>query len=131
MCFKTSARITEGECRRLIGGDHAVLMENGSPLMRELYAKMSSQLLRPVNIVDYWREAYIYPAGNVRVTIDSDLRGSENPRVFLQEKIVAIPVPDALLLEVKYDVFLPEIIGVAERPTRRRVFKICRHKAGK
>ena len=43
--------------------------------MRELYAKMKYQLLRPKCIVAYNRECFVYPAGNVRVTLDMDICG--------------------------------------------------------
>lgn len=50
------------------------MMDSERPLVRELYGKMRTQLLRPKTIVDYTREPYIYPAGNVRVTLDYDIR---------------------------------------------------------
>lgn len=39
------------------------------PLIRELYSKMTTQGLAPKIIVDYTREPFIFPAGNVRVTL--------------------------------------------------------------
>jgi len=110
ICFKDSVVISESECRRLLDGDYAVLKENGSPLCMELYAKIHYQQLRPKSIVDYQREAYVYPAGNVRVTIDYDIRTSLSVHDFLNPKPVLIPIPETYILEVKYDDFLPEII---------------------
>ena len=118
--FKESTSITEKECRRLIDGDMAVLKENGNPLCMELYAKMHYQQLRPKKIVDYKREAYVYPAGNVRITLDYDIRTSLSIYDFLKPEQVPVPIPEAYILEVKYDNFLPEIIrGIVSLSSRR------------
>ncbi len=120
ICFKQNAVITEHECRRLLDGDISVLRENGTPLCLELYGKMFYQQLRPKNIVDYKREAFIYPPGNVRVTLDSDLRTSYNVHDFFKPEAVSIPIIGANILEVKYDNFLPEIIrGMVALANRR------------
>ena len=120
MCYKESAVITAEECQRLLDGDLNALKENGSSLCMELYAKMHYQQLRPKNIVDYRREAYIYPMGNVRVTIDSDIRTSYNIYDFLKAEAVLVPISGVYILEVKYDDFLPEIIrGMVSLSSRR------------
>lgn len=119
ICFKESAIVSEEECRRLLDGDYVVLKENKNPLCLELYAKMSFQHLRPKNIVDYRREAYVYPIGNVRVTIDYDIRTSLSIYDFLKPDPVLIPIPGVYILEVKYDNFLPEIIrGIVSLSSR-------------
>ncbi|WP_312813960.1 polyphosphate polymerase domain-containing protein [Sedimentibacter sp.] len=120
ICFKESTVITEEECRRLLDGDIAVLKENGSALCMELYTKMHYQQLRAKNIVDYQRDAFIYPMGNARVTLDYDIRTSGNIYGFLNPEPVPIPVSGVYILEVKYDNFLPEIIrGMVSLYSRR------------
>ncbi|SHI68525.1 polyphosphate polymerase domain-containing protein [Lutispora thermophila] len=120
ICFKESAFISEDECRRILDGDFVVLKEKGNPLCLELYAKMYYQQLRPKNIVDYFREAYVYPIGNVRVTMDYDIRTSQSIHDFLKEEPVSIPISGVYILEVKYDNFLPEIIrGIVSLSSRR------------
>ena len=82
-------------------------------LVRELYAKMRYQRLRPRVLVSYVREPYIYKAGNVRVTFDSAIRTSLYHQDFLTKTVSDISATDApqdMILEVKYDAFLPEII---------------------
>lgn len=110
ICFKESCTITADECRRLLEGDLAALKENGSCLCQELYAKMHYQQLRAKNIVDYHREAFTYPMGNVRVTLDYDIRTNIDVNDFLKPEPVPVPVPGIYILEVKYDSFLPEVI---------------------
>lgn len=120
VCFKESVIITADECTRLLDGDLAMLKENGNLLCQELYAKMHFQQLRARNIVDYHREAFIYPMGNVRVTLDYDIRTSNNVHEFLKPEPVPVPISGVYILEVKYDSFLPEIIrGVASLSSRK------------
>lgn len=120
ICFKESAIITADECTRLLDGDLAALKKNENYLCRELYAKMHYQQLRAKNIVDYKREAFIYPMGNVRVTMDYDIRTSNNVNDFLKPEPVLIPIAGVYILEVKYDSFLPEIIrGIVSLSSRR------------
>lgn len=120
LCYKKSAVITADECRRLLEGDSSVLKENGHPLMMELYVKMQSQLLRPQNIVDYHREAFVFPAGNVRITLDYDIRTALTAESFLNREIVTVPIPQTAILEVKYDHYLPEIIrGMVQLSNRQ------------
>lgn len=110
ICFKESAVITEEECKKLMCGEWEFLKEKGHPLCMELYTKMQLQQLRPKNIVDYRREAFVYGPGNVRVTLDYDIRTSTAVPDFLSAETVLLPIPEVYILEVKYDDFLPEII---------------------
>ena len=81
------------------------------PLVRELYSKMRAQGLMPKTIVDYWREPFVFPAGNVRVTLDYDIRTGLRSTDFLNPDCVTIPAGDApIILEVKWDEFLPDLI---------------------
>lgn len=113
LCMKVDARITEKECRELLTGRRDWMKEHPSPLVKELYAKMCYQMLRPRVLVSYMREPYIYRVGNVRVTFDSDIRTTMFHRDFLEEKVADIDTreaPQDRILEVKFDAFLPEII---------------------
>ena len=120
ICFKESAIITVDECMRLLDGDLSSLKENENHLCQELYTKMHYEQLRAKNIVDYQREAFIYPMGNVRVTLDYDIRTSNNVYDFLKPEPILIPIAGVYILEVKYDSFLPEIIrGIVSLSSRR------------
>lgn len=113
LCLKYDAQITEDECRKILNCDLSFMKEHPEPLLRELYAKMQYQRLKPRVLVSYLREPYIYPAGNVRVTFDSEIRTSLYRQEFLTEKVYdisAADTPETMILEVKYDAFLPEII---------------------
>lgn len=113
LCLKYHAVITEEECRKILAGDIDFMMAHPSELVRELYAKMRYQLLKPKVLVSYTREPYVYPVGNVRVTFDSEIRTSLFTQEFLTKEvsdISATDTPQDMILEVKYDAFLPQII---------------------
>lgn len=113
LCMKLDAKITEEECRLLLEGSTDWMKAHPSPLVRELYAKMRYQMLRPRVLVSYWREPYTYAAGNVRITFDSDIRTTLYHRDFPEAEPVDISVcdrPGDMILEIKYDAFLPEVI---------------------
>lgn len=122
MCFKQISVIPTQTCRALLDGHYEALKETGDALHLELYAKMRHDILRPKNIVDYRRDAYVYNAGNVRVTLDYDIRSSNNTADFLSPQYISVPIPEVFILEVKYDNFLPEIIrGITTLSSRQAV----------
>ncbi|MBE5926362.1 MAG: polyphosphate polymerase domain-containing protein [Lachnospiraceae bacterium] len=113
LCLKLSATITEEECRALLAGKTEWMPMHNSEVVRELYYKMNSQQLRPRVMVSYVREPFVYEAGNVRVTFDSCIRTSLYHREFLEEKTYDISAQNnngEIILEVKYDEFIPEVI---------------------
>lgn len=110
LCYKENALITREKCESIIEGRYDVLKESANPLFLELYAKINYQNLRPKIIVDYTREAYIYPPGNVRITLDSNIKSSNNVLGLFNSDLVTTPAAEGIILEVKYDGFLPEII---------------------
>ena len=108
---KFSAALSREEAQRIVNGNPDWMMDSGRPLVQELYCKMRWQGLRPKVIVDYTREPFIYRPGNVRVTFDYDIRTGLSCTDFLNPDCVTIPAGDApILLEVKWDAFLPSII---------------------
>ncbi|MEN8904991.1 MAG: polyphosphate polymerase domain-containing protein [Clostridiales bacterium] len=112
LCQKVAVKVSEEECKKIIDNDIEWLMKSHKPLLRELYIKMKNQFLKPRTVVEYTREAYIFPAGNVRITIDTELKTSLLLKDFLNPKIPRISVDPnmQIILEVKYDEFLPDII---------------------
>jgi SPX domain protein involved in polyphosphate accumulation len=110
LCYKESAIIIEEQCAALLAGNYDVLKIPEVPLFMDLYTKIHYQNLRPRNIVEYKREAYIYSAGNVRITFDKQIKTSNNVMGFLNTEIATIPAASSIILEVKYDGFLPDII---------------------
>ena len=119
---KDQARLTREEAQAIVDGDLRWMMDSGRPLVQELYTKMTIQGLAPKVIVDYTREPFIYGPGNVRVTFDYDIRTGLKSVDFLNPDCVTIPVQDdPIILEVKWDGFLPSIIRDAVQTPGRRV----------
>ncbi len=118
--LKVSCEINKDECDKIISGDTGFMLGDKRELMCELYAKMKSQQLRPYTIVDYTRKAYTYPAGNVRITFDYNLRTIQYSNNIFDNTLPTMPVYDGIILEVKYDNFIPEIIGDIVRFSHRR-----------
>ena len=110
LIYKESAILTKEQCSEILSGKYECLKTENVPLLTELYTKIHYQNLRAKSIIDYDREVYIYPAGNVRVTIDSRIRMSSNVSGFLNPDLVMIPAANAIILEVKYDGFIPDVM---------------------
>ncbi len=117
---KASASLTPQQAQSIVDGDIGWMMESEYPLVRELHSKMKSQGIAPKTIVDYTREPFIFPAGNVRVTLDYNVRSGLRCTDFLNPDCVTVPVSDAIILEVKWDGFLPDIIRDAVALADRR-----------
>lgn len=110
LCGKAQTPLSVEEARALLEGHHQKLGAS-SPLLGELRRKMGSQGLRPKAIVEYTREPFLYGPGNVRVTLDYNIRTALSPAGFLDPGCVTLPAADApVILEVKWDAFLPGLV---------------------
>ena len=118
---KYSAVLTAEQAQKIVDGDIDWMLRSDHPLIQELYCKMRYQEMRPKTIVDYTREPFIFRPGNVRVTLDYDIRTGLGCTDFLNPDAVTIPAGDApILIEVKWDEFLPSIIrDLVSIPDRR------------
>ena len=122
LCSKQSAALTKEQAEQILAGDVEWMAHAENAVLAEFYGKMGYRRLRPKALVDYWREAYIFPYGNVRITFDSDVRtGLYATGLFdCASPTVSTGEPGILLLEVKYDEFLPDIIrDLIQTNTRR------------
>ena len=77
-----------------------------------LYLRITRGCYRPKTIIDYQRLAFAYPAGDVRITFDTDIRGASYPYgLFENTGTVALGGTNKELMEVKYTGFLPDTIA--------------------
>ena len=119
---KAMAALTSEECERIVAGDIDWMYDSDQKLIRELYAKMKTTGLAPKTIVDYDREPFTFVPGNVRVTLDYNIRTGLRCTDFLNPDVLTVPVPDdPIIMEVKWDGFLPDIIRMAVGLKDRRV----------
>lgn len=127
---KVSVPLTAEEAGALAEGRWDWMPASGRDLVLELYSKMKSQGLRPRTIVDYIREAFVYAPGNVRVTLDYDIRTGLRCTDFLNPNCVTVPAGDApAILEVKWDAYLPAVIQDAVQLPGRRTGAFSKYAA--
>lgn len=118
---KQTVPITAQEAQRILDGQLDWMPVSGHPLMVELYSKMRSEGLRPKTIVDYTRIPFVYAPGNVRVTLDCNIRTGLLCTDFLNPECLTIPAGEpVIILEVKWDAFLPTVIRDAVQLGSRR-----------
>ena len=111
LCNKVSAPLTRQEAQSIVDGNLDWMRESRYPLVLELYAKMRAQGIQPKTIVDYRRDPFIFGPGNVRVTLDYNIRTGMRCTDFLNPGCITVPAGDApIILEVKWDEYLPDII---------------------
>ncbi len=127
---KRQARLTLEEVEKILAGERDFLLAK-TPLEVELHAKMRRGLA-PRTVVCYDREAFVFAPGNVRITLDRNLRTDSNPREFTRPSRLPIGVSDSCaVLELKYDEYLPELVKMAvATPTLTRTayskYAVCR-----
>lgn len=112
---KIAVPLSQEECRAFMENADIPIQPEYTPEKQQMLCQMRLMGMLPKCIVQYDREAFIYPAGNVRVTFDKNIRGSRQIEAFLSGQFHTVPVlePDVHVLEVKYDAFLPDFISEA------------------
>lgn len=110
--FKSKCMLTKQEFERMRRYDFEWMANDERSLIQDLYKDSKLYQLKPMTVVDYEREAYVYEHGNVRVTFDCKVQSSlRNTDMFNKN----LPMVDVLernevILEVKYDDYLPTVI---------------------
>lgn len=111
MCYKQSTQLTAEEVAAILMQDLTWMSQDERKLIQELYFKMRDEQLQPKTIVEYTREPFLCAAGNVRITFDRDIRTGLFSRDFMSDDIPTLKAGDEMvLLEVKYDQFIPDYI---------------------
>lgn len=112
--LKHSCAITKEQCRYLMNGEIPPNISGEQQVLHKLAYGMATRYMQPKVIVDYDRIPYVYRLedANVRVTFDMHLMSDENIEGFLEKSTTGrgIFAVDELLLEVKFDEFLPDEI---------------------
>lgn len=112
MTQKTSQVVDSEFVNACLRGGSTPIAGQGKPLVERLNLEHVERGLNPVTIVEYDRIPYVYPLGNVRVTFDYNLCSSNEINRFLSGDFARRPVMPTgqMLLEVKFDEFLPDFI---------------------
>ena len=109
--YKNTAELTLEQARAIAGGDVDWMAKSTDEVILGFYTRIRNEGLEPKAIVDYTREPFVFGPGNVRVTLDYNIRTAMRCTDFLNPKCVTIPVKDSpCILEVKWDHYLPDVI---------------------
>lgn len=120
--YKQIAPLSVSQAKAIADGQTEWMAGQEQTLIRELYARMTLEGLRPKTIVDYTREPFVFGPGNVRVTLDYEIRTGLGCTDFLNPHCITVPAGGApAILEVKWDSFLPDIIRDAVQLPGRHV----------
>lgn len=122
LCGKQASSLSRAEAQAVVSGElDWMRAAEDRPLVMELYAKMRMQGLRPKTIVDYTREPFVYAPGNVRVTLDYNVRTGLTCTDFLDAACITVPAGDVqAVMEVKWDAYLPDVVrDVVQLKSRR------------
>ena len=130
ICLKESVSLTIEQTETILNGDYTWMTESKESLVRELYIKMKHEGLRPKTIVDYTREPFIFRPGNVRITLDYNIRTGLSAVDFLNNSCVTVPIANnPIILEIKWDEYLPDIIKDIIQLNRGRIGAFSKYAA--
>ena len=107
---KTGQTISVADAEILTGSQPRPVLTG---LAEELQRRCLLEGFRPRVLVDYDRTPFVCADGNTRITLDENLRTRPyDTKLFASEQAM-IPVlePDQVILEVKFDDFLPGYLG--------------------
>ena len=109
--YKNSAALTAEQVQAIVDGDVEWMSRSSDEVILGFYTRVRNQGLKPKVIVDYSREPFVFAPGNVRVTLDYNIRTGLSCTDFLNPNCVTVPIGDSpCILEVKWDGFLPDVI---------------------
>lgn len=109
---KQSIGLSRKEYEKLMSGDRLLLLNRPEPFARRMYLEFAQRALKPAVIVDYTREAFVFPMEDVRVTFDKNIRTGLRSVDMFNAGIPTYPVIDdyGMVLEIKFNRFLPTYI---------------------
>ena len=112
---KTAQTITKNDARALEYALSTGCPDTKEGLVEELRIGFVSQGLRPRILVDYDRTPFVCRDGNTRITLDENIRTRPYIAHLFASPRAMVPVigPDQVVLEVKFDDFLPGYLDAA------------------
>jgi hypothetical protein len=136
MTSKRGIWISPEQYYSILRGDYSFVWsgEYEGTILEDASYSNSLALLRPSVIVDYKRQAFINPEGNVRFTIDSGFKAGAFSDDMLSQSVRYLPVEDfTAVIEIKYDDYLPSYLmdllgGIELRQDSVSKFILCHDK---
>lgn len=117
---KEGAPLSRAEYDAILNWQYDVIKDRPEPLIQDFYKALQYRQFKPVVIVDYIREAYVFEPGNVRITFDKELKAVVNGIDLFDDANVYqnLLYPEQVILEMKFDHFLPDQIRQLVQPER-------------
>lgn len=111
--YKLTSSLSYKLARKLIQGNYSFHDDCDQGVLNEFIIHNNMNILKPNVITDYYREAYIFEPANIRITFDSDLKTALLATDIFNADLPMVPVmgADQMILEVKYDHYLPSFIS--------------------
>ncbi len=129
MCHKVSEPMDLARCQTIMEGNIPAIRQSDGLLMRAFIMRMRSRGLRPVVIVTYERDPFVWREGNVRITFDRNIRSSMDFTHFFDSRLASRPVLGlgTNMLEVKYDELLPDFLNAMLQTALLRVTSFSKY----
>ena len=128
--YKDSANLTPEQAQAIADGDVDWMSHSTDEVILGFYTRIRNEGLAAKVIVDYTREPFIFGPGNVRVTLDYNIRTGMGCTDFLNPACVTVPIKDdPCILEVKWDSYLPDVIRDAVQLDSRRAGAFSKYAA--
>lgn len=135
--YKLQDQINYKEYYYIINQDYDKIVIEDRKVLERFILDCKRKNLVPSIIVDYERTAYTYPISDVRLTFDSSIASGKYDCDFFNKDMMLYDAleKDSLILEVKYNEFLPDFIKeVIQSVPMTRIsmskFALCRELKG-
>lgn len=128
---KRYANLSKAEVDSIIAGETEFL-QGRDELLSEFYIKLKYDGFKPKTIVEYDRIPFVYGPGNVRVTLDYNIKSGmwQENLTDLEAPLLKVP-NDPVILEVKYDNFLPDVVAKLVATEGRNIMSFSKYAAAR
>ncbi len=101
---KRSLSISKDEIIKSINCDYSFLLNHNSQEAFKLYSILTLNYYTPKAIIEYQRNAFIYPENNIRITFDSSIKSAEFQHDLFSKSLDWRSIDDStVILEVKFN----------------------------
>lgn len=129
---KQSLPISREMLEELVRGRYTALLQHPDPLAKYFYYKLSQGMM-PKTVIQYQRLSYYLNINNVRITFDYNIRATEACFDLFADPLLTHPIypMDGVILEVKYNGFLPGYVKKALQDVRKSPTSFSKYYSGR
>ena len=121
---RTSAMVTEAECRALLAGETDWLMGRHNPVLQDFHDGLTQRMLLPQVLLTYHREIYTPEGLELCVALDTGIRATLHHMDFLDPQLLERDTAGQegqYLLDIRYSDDVPvEVMYLLEETAPRR-----------